>query len=421
MSSSEPSRLLSRRRILQIAGAGMLAGVAYSYHRGVRYPTISLEPAAPPKQLSYTGLSAKVSNLIALPTHLMENLLASTPNLAFRAYAPEPILQLNASADQNITIGVNNIAADAQLETDGDVSVNEVVNGISRKLQLNLKRNQQVRLAWKLPFLYDYKFASIGDSGGDKELGWCIKRANQLGARFLLHLGDLNYQPGDYDNAVRQFHNSPIPCYVAIGNHDFHQSGLIYSQFLNQLGPLSHSFSIGKTRFANIDTAASTLPYSAGNRGQMFDQLIRENNLFNDTVAFTHRPLHDPSGESNHKGGHDFGREGERDWLINALKRTNTKTLLSGHIHIFDRRDFQGIDNIIVGQGLGHQDLLVNGDNSKIAIGQVNQDGIVDYRFEPLAMPMELHCHPRTEMVKKTVRNGRHSELIRFIDQQCNS
>lgn len=416
MPSKKSSFLLSRRRLLQIAGAGALAGVAYSYHRGVRFPTISLEPTAPPSRFAYAKLTVQVSELIEIPSQLM----AFKPTHAFRAFAPEPTLQLSATENQSISLGINNIAVDAELIIDSDVPISEISHGINRQLKLSLKRNQQVSLSWKLPALQDYKFASIGDSGGDKELGWCIKRAHQLDARFLLHLGDFNYQEGDYDNAVRQFYDSPIPCYVTIGNHDFHESGLIYSQFLNQLGPLSHHFNIGKTRFANIDTAANTLPFSAGNRGQMFNRLISENAQFNDTVAFTHRPLHDPLGTLQEgDDDHDLGSKGERDWLIRALKQANIKSLLSGHIHIFDRSNFNGIDNIIVGQGLGHQDLLVNDDHSKMAVGQVNQDGIVSYAFEPLAMPMELHCHPRSDEVKKAVRQGQHPELIRFVDQQC--
>ena len=416
MSSKLDPTLLSRRRLLQIAGAGALASLGYAYHRGIRYPTIGLEPANPPSNFSYQGLTAQVSDLIEIPTRLV----AVTPGYAFRAFAPEPELLLSASEDQNITVAVNNLALDAELVVEGEVTINEIRQGITRLLEINLKRNQQIRLSWSLPKLQDYLFASIGDSGGDQELGWCIHRAHQLGARFLLHLGDFNYQAGDYDNAVKQFHNSPIPCYVSVGNHDFHESGLIYSQFLQQLGPLNHHFSIGKTRFANIDTAANFLPYSAGNRGKLFDQLIHDNKKFNDTVAFTHRPLHDPLNANNeNQENHDLGSQGERDWLISALKQANTKSLLSGHIHIYDRSNFDGIDNIIVGQGLGHQDLLINGDNSKMAIGQVNQDGVVDYTVAPLAMPMELHCHPRTDKVKTAVRAGQHPELIDFIDQQC--
>ena len=147
-----------------------------------------------------------------------------------------------------------------------------------------------------------------------------------------------------------------------------------------------------------------------------FDQLMHKNDQYNDTVTFTHRPLHDPSGAQD---AHDLGNEGEREWLIKALKQTNANTLLSGHIHIYDRSDFKGIDNIIVGQGLGHQDLLINGDHSKMALGQVNQDGVVNYTVAPLAMPLELHCHPRLDEVKKAVRNGDHPELIRSIDKQC--
>ncbi len=416
MASHQSSNLLTRRRILQGTGLGLLAGVTYAYFRGVRYPTISLEPAMPPSRFNYSTLDAHVTDLIEIPT----DLITTQANFAYRAFAPEPTLLLNAKEKQSITISINNIASDAVLKVSANLKVSEVTQGINRYLKLNLQSGQSISLSWKLPKLQDYQFASIGDSGGDKELGWCIQRAHALNARFLLHLGDFNYQAGDYDSAVRHFYDSPIPCYVSIGNHDFHESGLIYSQFLQQLGPLNHHFSIGKTRFANLDTAANTLPYSAGNRGTILNQLINDDNKPISTVAFTHRPLHDPINASKSaKDRHDLGSEGERDWLIKMLKQANIETLLSGHIHIFDRSDFQGIDNIIVGQGLGHQDLLVNGDNSKMAIGQVNQDGKVSYVFAPLAMPMELHCHPRTDVVKSAVRNGQHPELIDFIDDRC--
>lgn len=260
-----------------------------------------------------------------------------------------------------------------------------------------------------------YQFAAIGDTGGGQELAWCINRAKQLGARFLLHLGDFNYQAGDYDSAISLLNNAPLPCFVSVGNHDFHDNGLIYPQFLQEIGPLNHQFSIGKTRFINLDTAANTLPFSAGHRGRLLQTAVDEKNLFNDTVAFTHRPLHDPIDD----GTDSVGSKGERDWLVTKLKEANISTLLSGHLHVFDRRMALGIDNIIVGQGLGHQDLITNSDHSRIAIGQVSEDGAVSYQFPNLAMPMGMHCHPRTERVKKELRGGPHADLIREVDNAC--
>lgn len=411
---------LARRRVLQLAGLSSLATAAYSYHRGIRFPLLSWEPAALRNGFNYPQLAVNATDLIGIEPQLNNEpqpINKPQREYAFRAYAPEPKIELLPTANQQIILQVNNIATDASLVVlDGKSSqIKETINGITRELTITLNHSQATKLKWQLPTLDDYTFASIGDSGGDKELAWCIQRAHQLGARFLLHLGDFNYQPGDYERSIQLFRDAPLPCYVAIGNHDFHDSGLIYDSFLNQIGPLNNQFSIGKTRFANIDTAASTLPYGAGQRGQLFNKMIANQDDYSDTVVFTHRPLYDPvAGET-----HDIGSEGERDWLVNMLKQSNSKNLISGHIHIFHQDDFAGIHNIIAGQGLGHQDLITGRDYSKMLIGQVNQDGVVSYDTEPLAMPMELHCHPRVDVVKEALIGSPTHGLVEEVNLAC--
>ena len=304
----------------------------------------------------------------------------------------------------------------------GQATIQEEINSINRRVAISGLDSQTINLKWRLPKLSEYTFAAIGDTGGDKELAWCINRAHKLGARFFLHLGDFNYQAGDYDNAVELFNNAPLPCYITIGNHDFKESGLIYQQFLKEIGPLNNAFSIGKTRFINLDTAANFLPFSGGQRGELINQLIDDQTDYNDNVVFSHRPVHDPQPLElrQQHGDHDIGSEGETDWLIESLKKINATTLLAGHIHIFDRSTYRGIDNIIVGQGMGHQDLLVNNnDISKMALGRVNQDGRVNYEFPSLKMPMELHCHPRLQVVKDSLTKLPHADTIKKIDTAC--
>ena len=332
-----------------------------------------------------------------------------------RAYDPQPKITIKTKSAQTIQLTLHNIFPDAQLIEPKQGQISELIDGISRYLTINMSSNAELNMRWELPTNTPYSFAAIGDTGGGEELAWCIKRAEKLGARFLLHLGDFNYQAGDYDSTISLLNNSSIPCFVSIGNHDFHDGGLVYDQFLKEIGPLNHQFSIGDTRFINIDTAANTLPYSAGHRGKLMQAAVADKHLYTDTVAFTHRPLHDPLED----GTHDIGSEGERDWLVEKLKQSNIKTLLSGHLHIFDRRTVFGIDNIIVGQGLGHQDLITNSDYSRMALGKVAKDGSVSYQFPNLAMPMIMHCHPRTERVKKELRSGPYADLISKVDSAC--
>jgi hypothetical protein len=390
-----------------------LAG--YSYTRGIRIPPLRWEPKPLATNFSVDQVEIEVSELIQSAAQVAEQ-----ADYSFRAYAPEPALRLTANKTSRLRVSVNNIAQDALLNIPKgrSSSVSESVDGISRILELTIDSGESLTIEWKLPSRTSYRFAAIGDTGGQNELAWCIQRAKNLDAQFLLHLGDFNYQSSDYANSIKLFNNAPLPVYVSIGNHDFHDSGAIFQQFLEDIGPLNYFFQIGKTRFANLDTAANHLPYGAGSRGRILHQMALQSQTVKHTVAFTHRPLYDPQPNSDH----DMGSKGERDWMIAALRKANVQSMLSGHIHIFHRKQFHGIDSIIVGQGLGHQDLLVNDiDYSKMAIGQVSKDGLVEFQFSPLQMAMGLHCHPRTDPVRQSLKGTERKQLLDSINRQCNS
>ena len=413
--------MTTRRQMLRYLGytALSLSGIGlstYTYQRGIRLPTLHWNPLALSTQFSIPGLGQSFG------TDLIQTALADTPddkdlNARFRAFAPEPSLILRSEDTSKIRISVSNIASEAVLNySPSKLKISETSSNTKRTLTIDSISGSEISLQWRLPEHADYSFASIGDTGGDKELHWCIERAHALGAKFLLHLGDFNYQEGDYQRSIDAFNNAPLPVYVTIGNHDHHNKGAIYQRFINEIGPLNNAFTIGQTRFVNIDTSVNILPYGAGQRGQLLE-LLATDNSYADTVAFTHRPLHDPSEDSHH----DIGSTGERDWLISSLKKINAKTLLSGHIHIYDRSNFDGIDNIIAGQGLGHQDLLINGDASKMVLGHVDSSGAVRYTAEPLAMPMEAHCHPRIDPVKDSLRGGEHQALLIMLEEACDN
>jgi len=401
-----------RRRFLQISAVTGLCTAAYSYHRGLRYMPLLWEPTLTENQFAVNDARISMVDLIRTTTAV-----TNKTDLSLRAFAPEPSLQIVSQKKHSIRISINNISPKAVLQIEhGQVTqVSERIDGISRILEVTLSHSAPLGLSWKLPKLGDYSFSSIGDSGGDLELEWCIKRAHALGSEFLLHLGDFNYQEGDYQNAIKLFNKAPLPCYVSIGNHDFKSDWGQYPLFLQEIGPLNHKFAIGKTCFANLDSAAYTWPSNGGHRGELITNLIANREQYSSTVAFTHRPLFDPSQDREHH----FGSDSERDWVVNSLLSANIKTLLSGHLHIQDQRDIHGINNIVVGQGLGHQDLITNSDYSKMAVGHVDHNGRVEFEFAPLSMPMNLHCHPRTNIVKRALAKGEHAQAIREIDLAC--
>ena len=360
------TRPISRRTLLSAALA--VGGGVYIHQRGLRYPTLSLEPRGLANAFAHNNSQWQLSDCFQ----------TAHPTLTLRAFAPEPKISISGKSNHSVEFRLNNVAPDCELRSNLE-SVKETISGIDRFITIPANDLAEITLEWFFPYTDHYTFASIGDTGGADELAWCLDRAHQLGAKFLLHLGDFYYQAGDYETAIEHFYTARIPCYVAIGNHDFHDGGLLHHQFTDFIGPFNHAFTLGATRFVNLDTAANFLPRSSGKRGTLVKELL-SNDAQPTTVAFTHKPLHDPTGQSSH----DIGHEGERDWLVKTLRALNAPTLLSGHIHIFDRSEFAGIDNIIIGQGLGHQDLLTSDIGySKMAVGTVNANVTVDYHFGP--------------------------------------
>ncbi|MGH1428232.1 MAG: metallophosphoesterase family protein [Arenicella sp.] len=388
---------MKRRTVIKaLAGITALVGIPYSLWRGVRYPRLSLE--TPPLKDSYSFEKTDLKFVDCFVTQNDKhhpNNENSNNTIFLRAFAPEPSIIIQQSA-QARTLHLNNISAEAKLTIQNNSTIKEKIDGINRIISIPATQ-EEIVLNWTLPEYSSFEFAAIGDTGGAEELEWCIHRAAELNAKFFIHLGDFNYQDSDYDSAVQKFRNAPLPCYITIGNHDFHDNGLIVEKFLDDLGPLNNTFNVGNTRFVNIDTAASFLPVSGGKRAQMTKALIKDSHNYDDSVVFTHRSFYDPRpGED-----HDLGNVFEKDWFVKSLKAANMYTLLAGHIHQFHDVESEGIRIIIAGQGLAHEDLIHQRQTAKMLIGNVSQGQKVAYRTEPLSMPFNLHCHPHSSKWRK--------------------
>ena len=376
---------MKRRIFLKSFGLACLIGLPYSLWRGIRYPRLSWESHPVADTFKNDRIELKLTDCIVSKNQVKHNPLANETQAAcLRAYAPEPIIEVQKANQQ--TILINNISPDAKLIS--QEKVNESIQGITRIIELP-KSGKPIVIQWQLPDIGQYEFATIGDSGGLDELGWCLTRAEQFGAKFFIHLGDFNYGPNDYESAIKQFTNAPMPCYITVGNHDFHDDGLIVGKFIDDIGPLNHVFTIKNLRYVNIDTAASFLPVSGGKRAKLVKAIVEDKHEYDDTVLFTHRSFYDPRPNEDH----DFGNESEKNWFVKSLKLAKIHTILAGHIHSYFDTSSEGLRIIIAGQGIGHEDLLHHRLVSKIVVGKVTPGQAVEYRAEELAMPFELHCH----------------------------
>jgi hypothetical protein len=379
--------LHSRRNFLLACSAG--AGL-YVYHRGLRYPRLGFEHRSPPSQFSLRETSVKLEHAIVARDN------ADHAPTSLRAIAPEPTIHLQSLAQEKLTLEVTNIATDSRLEVSGSshASVHENISGINRKLEIAIGAEQSINLAWRVADQEGAYFAVIGDTGGGHELQWVLQRAEKLGAQFLLHLGDFNYSEGEYGRAIELFKAAPFPCYVSIGNHDYNASGLIYHQFLNQIGPMNHSFTLAGVRFVNLDSAADFFPASAGRRGDLIENLKQDQTEHFDQVVFTHRPFQDPRAGQDHV----IGGIGEIDWLHNQILALGAKDILTGHVHRSAELDFAGLHQWTAGEGLGFEDIVHQKQVAKLLMGKIELGSRVTYQWQALDMPWASHLSPTHEI-----------------------
>lgn len=399
--------MITRRRLL-LSGALVSTLGIYSHQRGLRYPRLSFEHRARASVLSSDQLELDLRDCIAVNSHTL------------RAIAPEPYIFIKR-LKSSISVKVLNVASNAVLKLEGRASadIDEEVDGTARIVHIRV-RNQGselkgISLKWVLPVTDGFEFAVMGDTGGGSELAWTLKRAKELGAQFLLHLGDINYSEGEYDMAIEHFNKAKLPCYVSIGNHEFHNDGLIYDKFLSQIGPMNHAFELAGTRFINIDTAADFWPAGSGNRRALLTSLMKTGPFNGEQIIFTHRPLKDPRPHDDH----EIHGIGEVDWLVRQSHKLGIGTVLSGHVHHSAELDYQGLRQITVGEGLGHENLVLQKPVAKIMMASVEPHKKLVHRWVDLKMPWSEHQNP-THLIKLK-RDRRHRQLEWFAQLQKNN
>jgi len=340
--------------------------------------------------------------------------LSSTIKL--RAIAPQPGITIQTKGElQNFEL--NNIAHNAKLTVDGKgvKSVDEQIDGITRRITINCASAKTIKLNWHLGVDDGFDFAILGDTGGGDELAWALKRAQQLDSQFLLHLGDFNYSNdehpnNEYQQAIDKFKSSPIPVYVSIGNHDFNQSGLVYQRFINELGPMNSAFELAGSQFINVDTAANFLPAGGGHRGDLFRQLKSNQAQYSDRLFFTHRPLRDPRPHKDHVAG----ELAEIQWLAAGIKALNSNSLVTGHVHHSAELDVKGVHQWTAGEGLGHEDLVLQKRVAQLLTGRVEPAKKIQLSWVNLNMPWASHTSHTHAY--KLLRDNRRKQLDWYRD-----
>ena len=404
----------SRRALvgyLALTGASVYAGAGAM--RGLRIPPI-LDPRAAPRTAHHSDSNFSASAEGAFFQQV------DGDALTWRAFEPEPILKTKGT----FHLRLDNIHPGATLEVSGPGRVSgERIENLRRTVTGDTGANT-LTLRWRFPQQTTYRFSVIGDTGGGRELAWTLERSRQLGMHFMLHLGDIYYQSGDYQRAVTALNHSPLPVYATIGNHDLRNGPdwFLADQFIAHIGPTNNTFKLGGIQFVNLDTAADTIPWSGGGRGQLLHALpaLADNPGIRDYVVFTHRPITDPRAVADRPNDHSIENFGEGDWFYRQLVSRGVRSILNGHIHKTIEFEDRQLRTYIAGEGLAHLDLVGGKQIARILVGEVAAGELVAYRWESMNMPFELHCSQRLRQ-DMAEYGDRFSETLAKLSIHCAS
>ncbi len=367
---------------LLLCGFGLLGALLL---HGLRYPPLQMDPPPLPRTYRSEAFEASAEGAFLRSASTSEDL----PR--FRAFVPEPVLHFRAPDGGTVRFTIENLHPEARLD---DAQARVERQGLLATVALELRAGEDREQRWRFPSREHYRFVAFGDAGGSTELSWCLSRARELKADFILHLGDIAYDDADFASAARQFAAAPVPIYAVPGNHDFHGGHRYrYRFFQEHFGPLNSFFRLAGTDFLGLDTAADLVPADRGQRGALLRR-VQDWRARSDAagrprplVVYTHRPLADPRVVSGSRAKpHALNRRAEADWLRARLLAMDAQVLLAGHIHHTFDFDDRGLRTIISGAGLG-----ADGPDARILVGDFTPGSAPEFHWEALRMPDSSH------------------------------
>lgn len=198
-----------------------------------------------------------------------------------------------------------------------------------------------------------FTFAVIGDnrSGDDvykKVLGMVMERRPD----FVINVGDQIIHPGDlseWDNFWKLSGPVNVPYFLTVGNHDANnkKSEDLYKEQVDLPGnELYYSFTAGNSLFIVLDTYFTDQNKKITAEQYAWLEKLLESTDRRHKFVFLHHPLY-PDG---------FGFSGcldaypkERDRLQRLLVKHRVATVFAGHLHLYLRKTFNGMSQIITG------------------------------------------------------------------------
>lgn len=178
-------------------------------------------------------------------------------------------------------------------------------------------------------------FAVVGDSQG-RSFVWekVIDAINVASPEFVLHCGDVvaSGTKAQYEDFVSQTNKLKMPWYPVLGNHDIRGEGL--SLFTELIGKdRYYSFTEKGRKFIALDSSQGFID------DLQMSWLIEQLEWNGPKFVFMHIPLFDPLPEVEHS----FLDTDQAERLRKLFAATRVKAVFTGHVHIFDLEEDDGV------------------------------------------------------------------------------
>lgn len=209
----------------------------------------------------------------------------------------------------------------------------------------------------------NFNFAVITDTHYyDKPLHYIKNLQDDLaayGIEFIAVAGDIT-QAGQ-DKQIEYFLSdkatSTVPVYPLIGNHDLYNNG--FSRYSQKIGRSIYDFSIGDSTFIFLDSANGTL----GDEQRIWYEEKLKANTKSNIFVFSHYSLTDNAWQTPTAMPYPV----EVYNLISLNDQYNVDYFISGHLHIYDRKELRGVQYFIVNAAHANSESVllvqVNGTN----------------------------------------------------------
>lgn len=294
-------------------------------------------------QATNGALSVRVSHGLAAVRKL------ETERVVLWASAPAWELELEALAEGNLTLDVQNAIPDAELTAlAADAEVTPLATELATRKSYSLEIPAGTsRFRFAPPDYRDravFSFALMSDvQEAIDRVQDIYQRVNEEpDVRFLLGAGDLTRRGtrAELERFRDELEGLSVPYYTTLGNHELGESP---APFQDYYGRANFQFVFRGVYFTMLDSASATLDPLVYD--WLDEWLARAKHRVN--IVAMHIPPLDPTGVRNGA----FASRSEAATLLGRLAENGVDLTLYGHVHSFYEFDNAGIPAFISGGG----------------------------------------------------------------------